>query len=85
MSRGACATEPYYWYPRCWSALVRRTMDNYPLNFYAIPPLVTGLAMLVLGVGVLVRERYSRVAVACFVMADSRSSNASSKPPSQRT
>jgi PAS domain-containing protein len=44
-------------------------MDNYTVNFYAVPPLVTGLAMLVLGVGVLVRERYSRVAVACFVMA----------------
>jgi PAS domain-containing protein len=54
MSRGACAT---------------RTTDNYTVNFYAVPPLVTGLAMLVLGVGVLVRERYSRVAVACFVMA----------------
>jgi len=42
---------------------------SYAASFYAIPPLVCGAAMLALGIGTLLRERGSRVAVACFLMA----------------
>ena len=41
----------------------------YAVSFYAIPPVVCGIAMLALGIGTLIRERGSRVAVACFLMA----------------
>jgi PAS domain S-box-containing protein len=44
-------------------------MHTYVVSFYAFPPLVAGLAMMLLGIAVLVRERCSRVAVACFLMA----------------
>lgn len=44
-------------------------MQTYVASWYALPPFVAGIAMLSLGAGVLVRERGSRVAVACFVMA----------------
>ncbi len=44
-------------------------LHTYVANPYAIPPLIAGIAMLVLGLTAVVRERCSRVAVACLLMA----------------
>src|SRR5438552_4955779 len=47
----------------------RMPTHSYAASFYAIPPLVCGAAMLALGIGTLLRERGSRVAVSCVFMA----------------
>src|SRR5712675_1131125 len=59
------------WYVRCSGHVESLSMPThaYAASFYAIPPAVCGIAMLALGIGTLIRERGSRVAVACFLMA----------------
>ena len=60
------------WYVRCFRTDIESLAmptHAYAASLYAIPPVVCGVAMLTLGIGTLIRERGSRVAVACFLMA----------------
>src|SRR6266404_1560320 len=60
------------WYVRCFRTDIESLAmptHAYAASLYAIPPVVCGIAMLTLGIGTLIRERGSRVAVACFLMA----------------